>query len=123
MELQRQLSAGGGEQPLAGADHQREDEQVQLVQQPLAQQRADQGPAPGHADVLAGLLLEPGDLGEGAGRRDQGRVLPVRGRQGAGDYVSTTPSSEMNRPATIFLMVVSSYRSVWVGRLCSPARC
>jgi hypothetical protein len=40
-ELQRQLSAGGAEQPLAGAGHQGEDEQVQLVQQPLAQQRAD----------------------------------------------------------------------------------
>src|SRR6266702_53661 len=53
-ELQRHLVAGLGEQPLAAAVHDREDEQVQFAQWAFPEQPADQGPAvPDRVMVLA----------------------------------------------------------------------
>ena len=51
------------EQALAAAQHDREDEQVQPVEQAVPQQPADQGGAAAHADVVARLLLQLADLG------------------------------------------------------------
>jgi YD repeat-containing protein len=90
-EFQRQLGAGRGEQPLAGARYHREDGQVQLVGQAPRSGELTRVALPVMPMFLPGPLLEFGDLGDRAGRRDQGRVLPVRGLERAGDESMAVP--------------------------------
>ena len=45
-------------QVLAGVGHYRVDEQVELIEQALAQHERDEGAAGADGDVLAGLLLK-----------------------------------------------------------------
>jgi hypothetical protein len=62
------------------------DPQADLVQQAVGQQRLGDGPEPVHQDVVAGLLLELGDLlGQVAG--DDGGIGPVGLLQGGGGDV------------------------------------
>src|SRR5438034_5762580 len=61
-ELQRRLSGPVLEQALAGAHHDRVDQEPELVEEALTQQRTDKRGAPEDGDVLPGLLLELGDL-------------------------------------------------------------
>src|SRR5436309_1983258 len=63
------------EETLSTARNHRVDQENQLIQQALFQQRADEGWTSGSADVLSWLLPQPSDfLGEIA--LDQCRVLP-----------------------------------------------
>src|SRR5215472_2051507 len=63
------------EETLSTARNHRVDQENQLIQQALFQQRADEGWTSGSADVLSWLLLQPSDfLSEIA--LDQCRVLP-----------------------------------------------
>jgi hypothetical protein len=57
-ELKTHLTGYLVEETHAGADHDRADIEVELIQQPVAQQRAHQPGAAGDQDVLARLLLE-----------------------------------------------------------------
>src|SRR5215469_17188254 len=61
-ELQPRLAVFAVEQALAAAHDHRELQQVELVQQALTQQPADQRAAAAHVDVPAGPLLELADL-------------------------------------------------------------
>jgi len=72
-----------GEQLLAVPDHYGVHEQVQLVDQALLEQPADQGRAAGGAEVV--VLLELGQLGLDVAA-DEGGVLPGGvGERGRGD--------------------------------------
>lgn len=67
---------------LAGAGHERVDQQGEFVKQSLLKQELDKGPAGPGADVLAGLLLELGEFGRDV-TADERRGSPVRMFQGA----------------------------------------
>jgi hypothetical protein len=60
-------------------------QQPQLVQDPLAQQRADQRGAANGADVLAGLLLQRGELLRGVAG-DEAGVPPLELLERGGDH-------------------------------------
>src|ERR671910_3014391 len=77
------------EEALPAAHDDRMDHEPKLVDEPVSQQRLDEGAAAGYRDVLARLLLEPGDL-LGDVVTDQGRVLPLEGLlEGRRDHVLT----------------------------------
>src|SRR5256885_8533877 len=61
-ELQRCLSSPVLEQAFSGAYHDRVEQEPELVEEALAQQRPDKCGAPKDGNVLPGLLLELGDL-------------------------------------------------------------
>src|SRR5438093_3524034 len=83
-ELQRRLSGPVLEQALAGAHHDRVDQEPELVEEALTQQRTDKRGAPEDGDVLPGLLLELGDLSHDV-LGDQLGVPPGDRLHGRGD--------------------------------------
>src|SRR5215208_2137660 len=86
-EIQRLLMPPRLKQTLSTAHHDRVDHEPELVEEVVLQQRPDQGRAAGYRDILARLLLEPGDL-LGDVVPDQGRVLPLEGLlEGPRDHV------------------------------------
>jgi hypothetical protein len=68
-----------GPEPLALAERDRVDEEVDLVDEPVADEAADQLAAAGDVDDAVALLLEAADR-VGVVRADRGRVRPLLGR-------------------------------------------
>src|SRR5215217_8838520 len=86
-ELQRLLIAPVLKQTLSAPHDYGMDHEPKLVEEVVLKQRPDQGRAAGYRDILARLLLEPGDL-LGDVVPDQGRVLPLEGLlEGPRDHV------------------------------------
>src|SRR5215216_8187045 len=86
-ELQRLLIAPVLKQTLSAPHDYWMEHEPKFVEEAVLQQRADQGRAAGYRDVLARLLLEPGDL-LGDVVPYQGRVLPLQGLlEGRRDHV------------------------------------
>src|SRR3989441_8870228 len=83
-ELQRRLSGPVFEQAFSGAYHDRVEQEPELVEEALTQQRSDKRGAPKDGDVLPGLLLELGDLSHDV-LGDQFGVPPGDRLQGRGD--------------------------------------
>src|SRR5215203_3811869 len=86
-KLQRLLIAPVFKQTLSAPHHDGMDHEPKFVEEVLFKQRPDQGRAAGYRDILARLLLEPGDL-LGDVVPYQGRVLPLEGLlEGRRDHV------------------------------------
>src|SRR5215467_11365718 len=75
--------AGVSEQPLAAATCQRVDEQVQIVDEAVGEQRLDQSPAATDVDGAVDLVLEVTDRARAIRAKDRG-VAPVCGLQRGG---------------------------------------
>src|SRR5215217_8074631 len=86
-ELQRLLIAPFLKQTLSTPHHDRMNHEPKFVEEVLFEQRPDQSRAAGYRDVLARLLLEPGDL-LGEVVPYEGGVVPLEGLlEGLRDHV------------------------------------
>jgi hypothetical protein len=86
-KLQRLLITPFLKQALPCAQDNGINHKAELVEEVVGQQRPDEGGAAEDRDVLAGLLLEPGDLLRDV-PLDQRRVVPLKG--GSSRVVETT---------------------------------
>lgn len=86
-QLQRGLLGVVAEQPLPAAEENRVDHQPVLVHEAALGQRLHELRAPVDQDVVARLPLQLGDVVQ----RDDGRVLPARVLERAGDHVLGHP--------------------------------
>src|SRR3712207_6677897 len=87
-ELQRLLIAPVLKQTLSAPHDDGVDHEPKFVEEVVFKQRPDQGRTAGYRDVLARLLLEPGDLLGDILAPYQGRVLPLEGfLEGRRDHV------------------------------------
>jgi hypothetical protein len=119
-ETQRLLIAPALKQTLPAAHDYGMDHEPEFVEEVLFKQRPDQGRAAGYRDVLARLLLEPGDL-FGDVVPYEGRVLPLEGLlEGRGDHV-LPDAVHSRRPRSTDFRLKSSIPRSTSAPVTSPA--